>query len=224
MKRKQFVVIGLGRFGVSVTKTLIGNGHEVLAIDIDEHKVQEISTDASYAVQIDATDEVALEQLGIHKYSHAIVGIGEDLQASILITLLLKEMEVEKITAKAKDEHHGKVLTKIGADQVIFPERDMGRRLGNLIGSNHLVDYLELSDDYHVEEILVQKGMSHWKLEDLDVNRKYGCTIVAIKDRKQNIDISPKQDRVLREGDILILIGKPKSIQKMQKDYDKTVK
>ncbi|GAK10106.1 LOW QUALITY PROTEIN: potassium uptake protein, integral membrane component, KtrA [Geomicrobium sp. JCM 19038] len=219
--KSEYVVIGLGRFGMSVAKTLIQNGHEVLAIDKDEHTVQEISSDATYAVQIDSTDEMALEQLGIHKYAHAIVGIGEDLQASILTTLLLKEMEVGRITAKAKDEHHGKVLSKIGATMLSFPERDMGKRLGNLLSSNNLIDYLELSVDYNMEEIRAPRGMGGKTILELDLNRKYGCIIIAIKDEFEKVNISPNANDLIREGDILMIVGKHQAIQKLHKDYTK---
>ncbi|MBM7633219.1 potassium channel family protein [Geomicrobium sediminis] len=219
--RKEFVVIGLGRFGLSVARTLIQNGHDVLAIDQNEQVVQEISSDATYAVQIDATDEAALEQLGIHKYTHAIVGIGEDLKASILVTLLLKELQVGTITAKAKDEHHGKVLSKIGADHVIFPEMDMGKRLGNLLSSNNLIDYLELSKEYNIEEVRAPKGLNQCLVKDVNHNKKYNCTIIAIKNQQGEVNISPNDTTMIKENDVLMIVGKHDAIEKIHHDFEK---
>ncbi|MBB6449577.1 trk system potassium uptake protein TrkA [Geomicrobium halophilum] len=217
--KNQFVVIGLGRFGQSVTKTLSENGNDVLAIDKDEQIVQEIAPEVTHAVQIDSTDENALEQLGLHKFSHAIVGIGEDLQASILTTLMLKELNVAEITAKARDDHHGKVLSKIGADNIVFPERDMGDRLGNLLSSNNLIDYLELSSEYNMAEIRAPKAMDGCTLQKLNINKTYGCIVMAIKDKNEEVNISPHIEDQIHHGDILTIIGKHKDISRLQKDY-----
>ncbi|AXF54578.1 potassium channel family protein [Salicibibacter kimchii] len=217
--KEQFVVLGLGRFGQSVTKTLVDNDKDVLAIDKDEQILQEITPYVTHAVQIDATDETALEQLGLHKFSHAIVGIGEDLQSSILTTLILKELEINEITAKAKDNHHGKVLSKIGADNIVFPERDMGERLGNLLSSNNLIDYLELSSEYNMAEIRAPKAMDGCTLQKLNINKTYGCMIMAIKDADEEVNISPHIEDEIYHGDILTIIGKHKDIRRLQKDY-----
>lgn len=217
--KEQFVVIGLGRFGRSVTKTLIDNGKDVLAIDKDEKIVQEITPYVTHAVQIDSTDEIALEQLDLHKFSHAIVGIGEDLQSSILTTLILKDMNIEQITAKAKDDHHGKVLSKVGADNIVFPERDMGERLGNLLSSGNLIDYLELSPEYNMAEIRAPEAMNGLTLQSLNINDRYGCIIMAIKDEKEEVNISPHMEDEIHQGDILTIIGTHKDIRRLQKNY-----
>lgn len=217
--KEQFVVLGLGRFGQSVAKTLADNGKDVLAIDKDEQIVQEVMPHVTHAVQIDTTDKTALEQLDLHKFPHAIVGIGEDLQASILTTLLLKELNIAEITAKAKDNHHGKVLSKIGADNVVFPERDMGERLGALLSSSNLIDYLELSPEYRMAEIRAPIGMDGCTLQKLNINKTYGCTIMAIKDKNEEINISPHIEDEVYHDDILTVIGKHKDIQRLQKNY-----
>jgi trk system potassium uptake protein TrkA len=218
--KKQFLVIGLGRFGSSITKTLIQNGHEVLAVDKDEQLVQEMASIATHALQADCTDESVLRELGVSNFSHGIVAIGEDLQASILTTLLLKELNVPKITAKARNEMHGKVLSKIGADHVVYPERDMGVRLGNQLSSDTLVDYIELSPDYNLAEILAPPAMNGKSLKQLDIRAKYGCTIMAIK-KGQHINVSPKAEDAIHTGDILLIIGSNEDIRKLENDHER---
>lgn len=217
--KKQFIVIGLGRFGSSLTKTLIENDHEVLAIDKELNPVQSVSSLATQAIQADCSDEHVLKELGVRNYSHAIVAIGENLQTSILITLLLKEMNLPRITAKAKNEIHGKVLTKIGADQVVYPEIDMGVRLGKQLSSDNLIDYIELSTDYNLVELMAPSAMNGKSLQQLDVRANYGCTIMAIK-TGDNINISPKAEDKIRTGDILLMIGNNEDILHMERKYE----
>ncbi len=217
--KKQFIVIGLGRFGSSVTRTLVANGHEVLAVDKDEHYVQEMANIATHALQADCSDESVLNELGVGNFSHAIVAIGDDIQASIMTTLLLKELNVPKVTAKAKNEMHGKVLQKIGADQVVYPERDMGTRLANQLSSENLIDYIELSPDYNLAEILAPPAMNGKSLIDLDIRARFGVTIMAIK-TGQSINISPRADDKISTGDILLLIGSNEEIRELEDAYE----
>ncbi len=214
------MVIGLGRFGTSLTRTLIANGHEVLAVDKNEQPVQEIANIATAALQADCTDEAVLRELGASNFSHAIVAIGDDLQASILTTLLLKEFKVPKVTAKARNEMHGSVLSKIGADQIIYPERDMGIRLGNQLSSDNLIDYIELSPDYNLAEIKAPAAMNGRSLKELNIRAKYGCTIMAIKKGDQ-INVSPKAEDAIYTGDVLLLIGSNDEIRHLENDYER---
>lgn len=218
--KKQFIVIGLGRFGSSLTRTLIANGHEVLAVDKDEHLVQEISSIATHALQADCTDESTLKEMGAGNFSHAIVAIGDDLQSSILVTLLLKELNVPKVTAKAKNDYHGKVLGKIGADQIVYPERDMAARLGKQLSSNNLIDYIELSPDYNLVELMAPLSMNGKSLKDLNIRAKYGCTIMAIK-TKGKMNISPKAEDKIWTGDVLLIIGSNEDISHLEDDYER---
>ncbi|MFF2889213.1 potassium channel family protein [Paenibacillus sp. NPDC057967] len=218
MMKKQFLVIGLGRFGSSLTRTLIENGHEVLAVDKNEQLVQEMASIATHALQADCTDESVLRELGASNFTHAIVAIGDDLQASILTTLLLKDLKVPKVTAKARNEMHGNVLNKIGADYVIYPERDMGVRLGNQLSSDNLIDYIELSPEYNLSEILAPPAMNGLSLKDLNIRARYGCTIMAIK-TGQNINVSPKAEDAIHTGDILLIIGSYDDIRDLESDY-----
>lgn len=218
--KKQFMVIGLGRFGTSLTRTLIEQGHEVLAVDKDEHPVQEMASIATQSLQADCTDEAVLKQVGASNFHHAIVAIGEDLQASILTTLLLKEFNVPLVTAKANNEMHGTVLTKVGADFVVYPERDMGIRLGKQLSSDALIDYIELSPEYNLVELMAPPGMNGRTLKQLNIRAAYGCTIMAIKNGN-SINISPDADVEIRTGDILLIIGRNEDIRHMENKYDK---
>lgn len=218
--KKQFMVIGLGRFGSSLTRTLISNGHEVLAVDKNEQLVQEMAPVATHALQADCTDEQVLRELGASNFHHAIVAIGDDLQASILTTLLLKELKVPKVTAKARNEMHGNVLNKIGADYVIYPERDMGVRLGNQLSSDNLIDYIELSADYNLAEIAAPPAMNGLSLKELNIRARYGCTIMAIK-TGDRINISPMAEDAIHTGDVLLIIGSNDDIRDFESDYER---
>ncbi|MCA1056600.1 TrkA family potassium uptake protein [Rossellomorea aquimaris] len=214
--KKEFVVIGLGRFGGSIVRSLTEQGMEVMAIDQDEDKVNEFSTIASHAVVADSTDESVLKSLGIRNFDHVIVAIGDDIQSSILTTLMLKEIGVKNITVKAQNDYHEKVLRKIGANQVVHPERDMGRRIAHNIVSNNVLDYLELSDEHSIVEIVANELLAGNTLIDLDIRAKYGINIVAIK-REKDIIVSPQADEQIRVGDILIVIGADTDINRFEK-------
>src|SRR5699024_1003130 len=155
--KRDFAVIGLGRFGGSVCRELSMEGMHVLAIDRDEEKINEYKNIATYAVIADATDEVTLKELGIRNIDHVIVAIGDNIQASILTTVILTELGIKKITVKAQNDYHEKILNKIGANQVVHPERDMGKRIAHSIISNNILDYLELSDDHSIVEVKASK-------------------------------------------------------------------
>ncbi|MCM2677423.1 potassium channel family protein [Alkalicoccobacillus plakortidis] len=218
--KKQFIVIGLGRFGSSLTQTLVEGGHEVLAVDKDIDLVQNLASTATHVIQADATDEGVLRELGAGNFQHAIVAIGENLQSSILITLLLKEMNIPKVTVKAKNVIYGNVLAKIGADQVVFPERDMGIRLGRQLSSENIIDYIELSTDYNLVEMNAQATMNGYSIIELDVRAKYGLNIMAIKSGN-DVNISPKAEDIIKAGDILLLIGSNQEIRALERNYDK---
>lgn len=214
--KKQFAIIGLGRFGGSICRELSKEGMEVLAIDKDEDKVNEFKDIASHAVIADSTDENVLKELGITNIDHVIVAIGDNLQASILTTLILKELGIKKITVKAQNDYHEKVLSKIGADRVVHPERDMGKRIAHHIISNNVLDYLELSDEHSIVEVKAGTKMSGRTLIDLDIRAKYGCNVVAIK-RDKDIIVSPMANEIIRNDDVLIVIGTDKDISRFEK-------
>ncbi|MGG6432226.1 potassium channel family protein [Anoxybacillus sp. D401a] len=217
MKKKEFAVIGLGRFGGSVCRTLSEQGMEVLAIDVDEEKVNAYASIASQAVVADSTDENVLKSLGIRNFDHVIVAIGDNIQASILTTLILKELGVEKITVKATNDYHEKVLKKIGADHIVHPERDMGERIANNMISNNVLDYLELSDRHSIVEIVANEKLHGHSLLELDIRAKYGINIVAIK-RHNDIIVSPLASETIYAGDILIVIGADQDIDRFESE------
>ncbi|WP_044893923.1 potassium channel family protein [Bacillus alveayuensis] len=215
MKKKEFAVIGLGRFGGSICRTLSEQGMEVLAIDIDEDRVNEFASIASHAVVGDSTDESVLKSLGIRNFDHVIVAIGDNIQASILTTIILKELGVKHITVKATNDYHEKVLKKIGADQIVHPERDMGERIAHNIISNNVLDYLELSDEHSIVEIVASERLDGHSLLELDIRARYGINIVAIK-RGNDIIVSPLASEIIRKDDILIVIGADEDIDRFE--------
>ncbi len=214
--KKQFVVIGLGRFGSSVALTLEEADCEVLAVDINEERVNDISAHVTYSVQADVTDENALRALGIRNFDVAVVAVG-DLQSSILISMLCKEMGIKYVLAKAKDDLHSKVLYKVGVDKVIFPERDMGIRIGHNLVSSNILDFIEFSPNYSLIELGMQDGWKNKSLKELDFRKRYGINIIAIKSPDGDVNISPMADYVLSKDDILVVIGSTESLHKLEK-------
>ncbi|MGR9050335.1 TrkA family potassium uptake protein [Halobacillus litoralis] len=215
--KKEFAVIGLGRFGGSICRELSREGMEVLALDLDEDKVNEYRDIASHAVIADSTDENVLKELGFRNIDHVIVAIGDNIQASMLTTLILKEMGIKMITVKAQNDYHEKILNKIGADQVVHPERDMGKRIAHNIISNNILDYIELSDDHSVVEVKAGSKMGGQTLVDLDIRAEYGCNVVAIK-RGKDVIVSPMATEEIKESDVLIVIGADKDISRFEKN------
>lgn len=213
--KKQFAVIGLGRFGGSICKALSEQGVEVLAIDSCEERVKMYSSVVTHAVVADGSDESALKSLGIRNFDHVIVAIGDNIQSSILTTLILSELGVKHITVKAQNDYHEKVLSKIGADKIVHPERDMGVRIAHNIASQNVLDYLELSKDYGIVELIASEKMNNKSLSELNIRAKYGVNIMAIK-RNKSILVSPMATEVIRTGDILIVIGAVKDISRLE--------
>lgn len=215
MKSKQFIVIGLGRFGQSVAKTLFQMGYDVLAVDEDETTVQEIADSVTHAVQMDATDEYALRTLGVRNFDIAVVSIGSNIQSSIMVTLNLKEAGVPHVIAKATNEMHAKLLSKIGADRVILPEYDMGVRVAHNLASSNILDFIELSPDYSIIEVKVPDAWVNQDIRTLDIRGKYGLTIMAVKSGI-DINISPKATDLVNKEDILVVIGSIDDLSKIE--------
>ncbi|WP_434578797.1 potassium channel family protein [Thermoanaerobacterium thermosaccharolyticum] len=214
MSGKQFVVIGLGRFGSSVAKTLYTLGCDVLAIDSSEELVQNISDSVTRAVQADATDEKVLRSLGVRNFDVAIIGTGTDIQTSLLVTLIVKELGVKTVVAKAQNELHAKVLLKIGADRVIFPEKEAGVKLAYSLISSNILDFIELSPEYNIVEIIAIRDWIGKSLNELKLRQRFGLNIIAIK-RGNNIKITPSADDIIMEGDNLVVIASTDDINKL---------
>lgn len=213
-KKRDFVVFGLGKFGRSVAESLSMNGCDVLAIDKNEEIIQDIASTVTHAVQADVTDQDALNALGVRNFDAAIVAISNDMQSSIMATILVKELGVPYVLAKAQNDIHKKVLEKVGADKVVFPEREIGVRIANNLISENFVDYIELSEDYSIVEISILDEWVGNNLRDLNMRAKYGINVMAIR-KGVNITITPGPDVILEEGDILVVIGGNKDLKKI---------
>jgi trk system potassium uptake protein TrkA len=218
IKKKQFVIIGLGRFGSSLGRELVQLGHEVLGIDKDEEAVQDMSGILTYAVTADCTDEETLRSLGVRNFDCGVVAIGDDIQSSILTTILLKDLDVKQVVAKAMTELHGRVLEKIGVDRVVYPERDMGIRVAHQLVSPNLLDYIELSKEYTIAELAVPQCLDGKSLHDLNPRARFGCSIVAIN-KPNGIIIAPTATDVLSLRDVMVIIGTNEQIE----DFEATV-
>lgn len=209
------MIIGCGRFGSSIATTLFKLGHEVMVIDMDQERIQDISEEVTYAVQADVSDENVLKELGIGNFDVVVVSISSNYQASIMATLLAKEAGVKKVVAKAHDQLHGKVLVKIGADKIIYPERDMGVRVAHNLVSSNILDFIELSPDYSILEITALEQWINRSLKELKLPKNYGINVMAIK-RGKDINVSPYADDIILRGDVLVVIGDTVNIEKIE--------
>ncbi|MBI3975107.1 MAG: TrkA family potassium uptake protein [Armatimonadetes bacterium] len=214
----EFAVIGLGRFGSSVARTLYDLGHNVLAMDKDEAALRLVVDHVTHAVQVDSTDPEALRAVGITNLDAVVVAIGVDIQESILTTLLLKDLGVKKIVAKAVDEQQGKVLEKVGADLVIFPERDMGERVAHSLASPNVLEYIELSPDYTIEEVNVPARLDGRTLGELELRTKFGVNVLLIR-RDSQLLISPATDVRLQTGDVLVVVGENRQLNRLESAF-----
>lgn len=211
---KQYIVIGCGRFGASVATTMHILGHQVMAIDKSEDIIQNIADKVTHAAIVDVTDELSLRSLGLGNFDVAIIAIGSDIRASIMATLIAKEMGVGQVVCKAKDELQAKVLYKIGADRVVFPERDMGVRVAHNLVSDNILDHIELDPEYSIVEIVTPSGWVGKTLIELDLRARYEITVLAIKSGK-SINVTPSPDEELKSGSILVVIGENSKISQI---------
>jgi trk system potassium uptake protein len=228
-RRKQFAVIGLGTFGSSVAKALETHGAQVVGVDLNEEKVQEIAPQITQAVVADATEEKALRSLGIPDMDVCIVSIGENMEASILVTLLLREVGAKSVMVKGLNELHGRVLAKIGADRVVFPEQDMALKLVESLVSPNIFDEIQLSPEYTIIELAAPKAFVGQTLSAISLRARYGVSVVAIKkkvpiltdagetDFKEETNIAPAADDEVAEGDVLVIIGRYEDLDKLKR-------
>lgn len=213
---KSYVVIGLGLFGQAIARQLCMLGAEVLAMDVRNDLVQQVANDVTHAVVGDAQDKEVLRALGVRDMDCAIVSIGDDLAASVLITMNLMELEVPYIVCKAHDETHRRVLEKLGANRVVIPEQENAQRLGRSLHSHNVLEYIELSEDYGILEIPAPRSWIGKTLKELNVRAKLGVNIIAVEsDEKTNV--SPPADYLILEGDIMVVLGDNYSLEAVQK-------
>jgi len=215
---KNYLVIGLGRFGISITKTLYEAESEVLAIDINEELVQEAinNNNVDNALILDATDENALKEIGTGNFDIAFVGIGSDIQSSIMVTLNLKELGVKKIIAKAINKSHGKVLQKIGADEVIYPEEYMGKRVAMHAMDPNMMEHMRFSKDFLLVEFKAPPSFFGKNLMELDIRSSYNINIVGIKKSTGEFNSSPRATSVIERGDTLLVITDSKTSKELE--------
>ncbi len=213
---KQFVVLGLGSFGASVAVTLQKLGCDVVAVDQDMELVSDIAEKVTYAMQADIENPKLLESLGSRNFDGMVVASSENLEGSILATLAAKEMGIPYILCKAHNERHAQVLRKIGADAVVFPEEEMGRKIAKNLVSANLADWIELSPDYSIVESAIPKRWVGKTLKELDVRRNYEVNVVGIKEEEEgHVEITPNPDLPLRDGMILMLIGANEALERI---------
>ena len=213
---KSYVVVGLGRFGSEVARQLHTLGCEVLAMDVSAELVQEISSQVTHAVVADGRDKSVLKALGVRELDCAVIAIGDDLAASVLSTMNMKELGVSHIVCKARDETHRRVLEKLGADRVVIPEQENAARLARSLSSPNVLDYIELSDDYGIVEVPAPAAWQDKSLKELNIRAKVGVNILAIR-REGKMNVSPNADFTFRSGDIVVVLGDSAALEAVQK-------
>lgn len=213
--KQNFAVIGLGRFGTSICRVLAAEQQEVLAIDINEDRVNDLADVATEAIVADAQDEETLRSLEIGKFDHVIVAIGKNIQANILVTLIVKELGVPDITAKAENDTHARVLTRIGADQVVHPERDMGERVAHHLLSPNILNYLAINDDVTMAEVKITSSAFVGKsLTELNFHQRFGLTVIAIQ-HGDNVTVSPAGTDVVQLNDEISVVGPTRAVEEL---------
>ncbi len=215
---KQFAVIGLGTFGSSVARALYDMDQEVLALDSSEELVDAVRDEVTQAIQANPADEEVLQSLGLRNFDVVVVAIGNDIQTSILVSLLCKDMGVPYLVARARNELHAKVLSKIGVDKVIFPERDMGLRIAHKLVSSNILDVIELSQDYSLVDVAVPVAWSGKTLKELNMRTVYGLNAIAIR-RDKVTHIAPEPNDMLKMGDTVTVVGSNESIHRLETKF-----
>ena len=215
MAKEQVMVIGLGRFGSAVARELERLGHQVLAIDQGEQQVNDIAADVTHALQLDAADEDALRSAGAGDFHTAIVAISTDAEPSIFATMVLKRLGVRTVIAKAGSQLHGEILSRVGADRVVLPERETGLRLAHSFNVPNVIDYLDVAPNFGIEKIRPPASFIGKSLGDLDLKTRLGLTPIALR-RGQQVFVNPARDERVAEGDELILIGRDDKLDQLR--------
>ena len=213
---KSYLVIGLGRFGQSVARQLCTLGAEVLVMDMHSDLVQHVANDVTHAVVGDAQDKEVLRALGVRDFDCAIVAIGDNLAASVLITMNLKELDVPYIVCKAYDETHRRVLEKLGVDRVVIPEQEYAQRLGRSLFSHNVLEYIELSEEYGILEVPAPKSWVGKTLKELNVRAKLGINIIAVESGKKT-NVAPGANYVIQPEDTMVVLGENYALEAVQK-------
>ena len=213
---KSYIVIGLGRFGSSLARQLCRLGAEVLAVDIRSDLVQQIANDVTHAVVGDAQDKEVLRALGAGNFDCAIVAIGDDLAASVLTAMNLKELGVPYVVCKAHDETHRRVMEKLGVDRVVIPEYEFAAKLARSLSSHNVLDYIELSEEYGILEVPAPKSWVGKTILELDVRAKLGVNIIAVEN-EHTTNVSPSAHYKIASGDVMVVLGDNKALEAVQR-------
>jgi len=218
--KKQFAVIGLGRFGSEVARMLSKHRYDVIAIDKSEARVKEVADYVTMAIQLDAVDEKALREAGVQNVDVAVVSIGENIEASILVVMTLKDLGIKNIVAKAVSELHGRILAQIGVKKIVHPERDMAQKVAYSLVRTDVLELIELSPEYSIVEYEAPDFVQNMSLADVNMRAKHGITIIAIKrqdgeeEDKKTWNINPHPSDVIKKGDTLVVLGSNNDIEK----------
>lgn len=213
---KSFIVIGLGRFGTAVAEELYALGHEVLAIDREEGCAQRVSEIVTHTIIADAKDESVLQSIGVRNFDGVIICM-TDIEDSVMIALMLKDMGAKYIIAKSKSKQHSRMLEMIGVDRIVFPEQDMGVRLAQTISSRRALDFIELSPEYAIVELPLPNVWQDKTLAEIGVRKQFGINVLAVRRGEKEIQVSPQAEFLLKHGDVLIVVGKNQNIRKLEK-------
>lgn len=208
---KSFVIIGLGRFGTAIASELSALGHEVLAVDVDEERVQQVADHVTHAVTGDGRNIEVLRALGVRNFDCVVVAMGSDVGNSALITLNLKELGVKEVICKAQSHIHSRVLEKIGADRVVFPEYEMGAKLAQGLSSSNVLNFIELSEDYGILELSAPQSWQGKSLRELDVRNRHHVNVIAIR-KNGELNVAPSPDLPLESGDQVVALGRYEDI------------
>ncbi|MBX3054063.1 MAG: TrkA family potassium uptake protein [Caldilineaceae bacterium] len=211
----EFVVIGLGRFGTSVATTLVEHGRNVLAIDADQSRVQHLSSILPHVVALDATNIDALHQAGVENFDTGLVCIGTDFESNLLAAVLLQQLGVKRVIAKARTRTQRDILLRVGADEVILPEHEAGIRLGRKLSAGHLIDYLEVSNDVGVVELLAPPSLWDHNLSESSLRQRYGLTVMAVR-RGDDLIVSPSATFRIEENDLLVVLGRIEDAERLR--------
>jgi len=214
--KKTFGVIGLGRFGYHVVKTLAEAGAEVIAVDKDPDKVRSVSDFVTHAYVADALDERALEESGVFTADTVVVSIGQNIEASILVTVLLIDRGVKEVVAKAINPLHGEVLSRLGVRRVVYPEMEIAVKLARSLLITGVVAEIPFAKGYSIFEIEAPKGLTGYSLKELDLRNRYGVNVLAIK-RKEEVVVNPSASERIAPGDVLLVLGSEENIMRMMK-------
>lgn len=215
MKKKEFAIIGLGRFGKSVATSLASSGAQVMVVDKDEDALQEISDYVTHTIKGDATNSTIVNQLGLGNYDGVVIAMSSNLEANVMATILVKETGVPFVISKARTELEGRVLKKIGADKIVYPEKETGMRLASHLMHDNYFEAVELSEEYSIMDVDIPRAWIGKTLKSLDIRAHYGLNVIGVRGGREGLNINPAPDYELQEEDVLIMLGRNNTLNQL---------